>query len=227
MPVSSSTTDTHRARLAVLVSGQGSNMVAIAQACLGGQIPATIAVVISDVPDAGGLLRATELGIPARGIDRRSFRRDGRPDRDAFEFALAAAIDASEADYVILAGFMRVLSPSFTRRYAGRMLNIHPSLLPRYPGLDTHARALAAGDGEHGASVHFVTQELDGGPLIAQAVVPVQSGDSVASLSGRVHAREHMLYPMVIEWLTRGRLLWNDGVPTLDGAPLVAPARIA
>jgi phosphoribosylglycinamide formyltransferase-1 len=227
MPVSSSTTETARARLAVLISGQGSNMVAIAQACRSGQIPAAVAVVISDVPDAGGLLRATELGIPAQVVDRRSFQRDGKPDRQAFEAALAAAIDVSSADYIILAGFMRVLSPAFTGRYAGRMLNIHPSLLPRYPGLDTHARALAAGDLEHGASVHFVTRELDGGPLIAQAAVPIQPGDSVASLSGRVHAREHMLYPMVIEWLTRGRLLWNDGVPTLDGAPLVAPARIA
>jgi phosphoribosylglycinamide formyltransferase-1 len=227
MPVSSSTTETRRARLAVLISGQGSNMVAIAQACRSGQIPAAVAIVIADVPEAGGILRAEELGIPVRVVDRRSFRRDGKPDRETFEAALAAAIDASGADYIILAGFMRVLSPAFTARYAGRMLNIHPSLLPRYTGLDTHARALAAGDREHGASVHFVTGELDGGPLIAQAAVPVHAGDSVASLSGRVHAREHMLYPMVIEWLTRGRLLWNDGHPTLDGAPLVAPARIA
>ena len=152
--------------------------------------------------------------------------RGGRPDRAAFEAALAAAIDASGADFVILAGFMRVLSPGFVARYAGRMLNIHPSLLPRHPGLDTHARALAAGDSEHGATVHFVTAELDGGPLIAQAVLDVLPGEDIAGLSVRVHALEHKLYPMVIEWLTRGRLRWNDGSPLLDGAPLRVPVRI-
>ncbi|MET0281820.1 MAG: phosphoribosylglycinamide formyltransferase [Steroidobacteraceae bacterium] len=224
--MSSSTTE-HRARLAVLISGAGSNMLAIAQACATGQVPADIALVLADVPEAAGVQRARSLGLTARVLDRRGFMRDGVADRQAFEAALASAIDASGADYIVLAGFMRVLSAAFVRRYTGRMLNIHPSLLPRHKGLDTHARALAAGDAEHGASVHFVTAELDGGPLVAQAVVPVLAGDEVAGLSGRVHAREHMLYPMVIEWLVRGRLLWNGGNPTLDGVPLAAPVRIS
>lgn len=215
-----------RPRLAILISGAGSNMLAIARACASGQIPADIALVLADVPEAAGIARAREMGLPARILDRRAFRRDGAPDREAFEQALAQAIEASGADYVILAGFMRVLSAGFVQRLAGRMLNIHPSLLPRHKGLDTHARALAAGDAEHGASVHFVTAELDGGPVVAQAVVPVHPGDEVASLSGRVHAGEHMLYPMVIEWLTRGRLRWNGGTPVLDGTPLGAPVRI-
>lgn len=215
-----------RPRLAILISGAGSNMLAIARACASGQVPADIVLVLADVPEAAGIARARELGLPAQVLDRRAFRRDGAPDRAAFEQALAQAIEASGADYVILAGFMRVLSASFVQRLAGRMLNIHPSLLPRHKGLDTHARALAAGDAEHGASVHFVTAELDGGPVVAQAVVQVQPGDEVASLSGRVHAGEHILYPMVIEWLTRGRLRWNGGNPVLDGVPLGAPVRI-
>jgi phosphoribosylglycinamide formyltransferase-1 len=226
MPVSSSTADAH-ARLAVLISGGGSNMVAIARACASGQIPATVVAVIADVPEAQGLIRARELGIPATAVDRRAHVSGGRHDRAAFEAALAATIDAASPDFIILAGFMRVLSAGFVGRYAGRMLNIHPSLLPRYPGLDTHARAIADGATEHGASVHFVTAELDGGPLIAQAPVDVVPGDTVASLSARVHAREHMLYPMVIQWLASGRLQWNDGSPRLDGAPLYSPVRLA
>jgi phosphoribosylglycinamide formyltransferase-1 len=213
-------------RLAVLISGGGSNMVAIARACAAGRIPASICIVIADVPEAAGLIRARELGLTAETVDRRAHSRGALHDRSAFEKALAGAIDARAPDYIILAGFMRVLSAAFTQQYAGRMLNIHPSLLPRHKGLDTHARVLAAGDTEHGASVHFVTGELDGGPVIAQAVVPVQPGDTVASLSARVHAREHMLYPMVIEWLATGRLRWNGGAPTLDGAPLEAPVRL-
>jgi len=213
-------------RLAVLISGGGSNMVAIARACQEGSIPARVALVLSDIPEAAGLARARELGLHAVVVDRRALLREGRQDRQAFESAVQGAIDASGADYIILAGFMRVLSQRLVERYRGRMLNIHPSLLPRHKGLDTHARALAAGDSEHGASVHFVTPELDGGPLIAQSAVAVLPGDTVASLSARVHAREHILYPMVIEWLTSGRLQWNGGDPTLDGAPLAQPARI-
>jgi phosphoribosylglycinamide formyltransferase 1 len=213
-------------RLAVLISGSGGNMVAIAKACGSGQINADVAVVISDVPAAGGLARAQSMGLPAKVVDRNAFRAQGKSDRGAFETALAGVIDESSADLVILAGFMRVLSGGFVERYQGRMLNIHPSLLPRYKGLDTHARALAAGDSEHGVSVHFVTAELDGGPVIAQAMVPVLRGDDVTSLSARIHAREHILYPMVIEWLTCGRLQWNHGSPLLDGAPLNAPVQL-
>jgi phosphoribosylglycinamide formyltransferase 1 len=213
-------------RLAVLISGAGSNMVAIAQACRAGQIHADIAVVIADSPAAGGIARAQELGVQTCVVDRAEFRAHGQFDSNRFEAAIASSIDGARADVVVLAGFMRVLSADFVARYRGRILNIHPSLLPRHKGLDTHARALAAGDREHGVSVHFVTAELDGGPLIAQAVVPVLPGDDVASLSGRVHAREHILYPMVLEWLTRGRLLWNSGAPTLDGVALASPVRI-
>ncbi len=211
----------------MLISGGGSNMVAIARACREGRIPARITLVLSDVPEAAGLERARELGLPAVVVDRRALLRDGRPDRQAFEAVVEREIESSGADYVILAGFMRVLSAPLVDRYRGRMLNIHPSLLPRHKGLDTHARALAAGDAEHGASVHFVTPELDGGPLVAQGPVPVLPGDTVATLSARVHAREHILYPMVTAWLASGRLQWNGGNPTLDGAPLAQPVRIA
>ncbi len=206
----------------MLISGTGSNMLAIAEACRSGQLHAEIALVIADVP-AAGIARAQALGIATAVVDRSNFRVAGKPDRAAFEAALATAMDASKADLVVLAGFMRVLSGNFVARYEGRMLNIHPSLLPRHKGLDTHARALAAGDDAHGASVHFVTADLDGGPVIAQARVPVLAGDNVASLSARVHAREHKLYPMVIEWLTNGRLQWNKGSPMLDGVALTAP----
>jgi phosphoribosylglycinamide formyltransferase 1 len=213
-------------RLAVLISGAGSNMLAIAEACKSGQIDADIAIVIADVAAAGGLARAQAKGLRTALVDRQAFRTAGKPDRTAFESALACAIDAGSPDLILLAGFMRVLSAQFVARYSGRMLNIHPSLLPRHKGLDTHQRALAAGDLEHGASVHFVTAELDGGPVLAQSVVPVIAGDSVASLSARVHAGEHIIYPMVIEWLTRGRLQWNAGRPTLDGVPLSAPVQL-
>jgi phosphoribosylglycinamide formyltransferase-1 len=214
-------------RLAILISGGGSNMVAIARACASGQIPAEVSVVIADQPGAGGIERARQLHLPVEVVDRGAFRRAGRLDRAAFEAALEQALSKHDVDLVVLAGFMFVLSADFVARYAGRMLNIHPSLLPRYTGLDTHARALAAGDRQHGASVHFVTAELDGGPLIVQAAVPVQPDDDIARLSARVHAREHIIYPMAIQWLASGRLRWNDGRPTLDGQALSAPVRHA
>jgi phosphoribosylglycinamide formyltransferase-1 len=219
-------TDKPRARLAVLISGAGSNMVAIAKACASGQIYADIVRVIADVPDAAGIQRARELGIATQVVDRKAYCAQGKPDRAAFETAVAAKLREGRPDWIILAGFMRVLSPAFVAQHAGRMLNIHPSLLPRHKGLDTHQRALAAGDLEHGASVHFVTAELDGGPVILQAAVPVLPGDDIASLSARVHAREHIIYPMVIEWLTQGRLVWNEGRPLLDSAALQAPVRL-
>jgi phosphoribosylglycinamide formyltransferase-1 len=224
--VSSSTAEPAQARLAILISGQGSNMLAIAAACRAGQIPANVTIVIADTPEAGGIERARTLGLATRIVDRRQFTRSGKADRAAFEAALARAIDENRADFILLAGFMRILSAQFVAPLQGRILNIHPSLLPRHKGLDTHARALAAGDAEHGATVHFVTAELDGGPLVAQGVVPVLPADDVAALSARVHAVEHKLYPMVTQWLTSGRLRWNGGNPTLDGAPLVAPVRV-
>jgi phosphoribosylglycinamide formyltransferase 1 len=213
-------------RLAVLISGAGSNMLAIVEACRSGQISAEVVQVIADVPTAGGIARAQALGIATTVVDRSLYRSAGKLDRVSFEDALAASIDASGANLVVLAGFMRVLSGSFVARYSGRMLNIHPSLLPRYKGLDTHARVLGAGDSEHGVSVHFVTADLDGGPVVAQAPVPVLPGDNIASLSARVHAREHILYPMVIEWLAGGALQWNNGSPRLNGAPLTSPVML-
>jgi len=214
-------------RLAILVSGAGSNMVAIARACSEGRIPAEVAVVICDKPGAGGIQRARDLGLEVAVVDAAGFRRDGRPDKPAFEAAIDGPIRAHGADAVVLAGFMRVLSADFVARHPGRILNIHPSLLPKYPGLDTHARVLAAGDREHGVTVHFVTAELDGGPAVIQSTVPVLPGDDVTSLSARVHAAEHIIYPMAIQWLASGRLLWNGGRPTLDGKALDAPVRHA
>jgi len=205
-------------RLAVLISGRGSNMVAIAQACRQKRIGATITVVISDQPDAAGLDRAREMGIEAVTVPRRSHL-----NREAFEDAMAEVIEAHGADVVILAGFMRVLSPKFVDRYVGRMLNIHPSLLPKYQGLHTYQRVLAAGDREHGASVHFVTAELDGGPLVLQSKVDVLEGDTEDSLSARVHVTEHIIYPKVIGLLADGRLACRDDRVWLDGVPLAQP----
>ena len=204
--------------LAILISGRGSNMVAIARACLAGQINARVRVVISDRPGVAGLASARELGIEALTIPW-----PGAGEREGFEHALSEALDAQHTDLVVLAGFMRILSPGFVAHYAGRMLNIHPSLLPKYTGLHTHRRALEAMDKEHGASVHFVTAELDGGPLVLQSKVPILPGDTVAGLSARVQATEHIIYPQVIGMMADGRLAWDDGHVRLDGKILNAP----
>jgi phosphoribosylglycinamide formyltransferase-1 len=213
-------------RLAVLISGRGSNMLAIAAACREGRTAAGIVTVISDVPGVAGLDSARGLGLQTACVDAAAFRRDGRLDKPGFEAALAAAIDEARPDLVILAGFMRVLSADFVARYAGRLLNIHPSLLPAYKGLHTHERVLEAGDAEHGVTVHYVTAELDGGPLLLQARVPVLPGDDAGSLSARVQRQEHIIYPMVIDWIARGRLQWNDGSPRFDAEALTAPRRL-
>jgi len=212
-------------RLAIVISGAGSNMVAIARACATGRIAAEVGVVISDQPAAPGLQRARELGIRTTVIDAADFSSGDRLDRAGFEDALTDAIDASHAELVVLSGFMRILSAGFVARYAGRLLNIHPSLLPRYKGLDTHARVLASDDRTHGATVHYVTPELDGGPGVLQAEVPVLPSDDVASLSARVHEVEHIIYPQVIGWIAAGRLRWNGGSPTMDGVRLDKPAQ--
>jgi phosphoribosylglycinamide formyltransferase 1 len=205
-------------QLAILISGRGSNMASIAHACLAGQINAQVRVVISDRPGVAGLDVARDLGIEARTIPWQ-----GTTGRDAFEHALAESIDAHEADLVVLAGFMRILSPKFATRYAGRMLNIHPSLLPKYIGLHTHLRVLEAGDSEHGASVHFVTAELDGGPVVLQSKISVLAGDTEPILTARVQATEHIIYPKVIGWVADGRLTWDKGRVRLDGRALDAP----
>ncbi len=187
------------ARVAILISGSGSNMVALADSMTGDH-PARPCLVLSNVPGAAGLARAAERGIPTATVDHRPFRGD----RAAFEDALQAELDRATPDIVCLAGFMRVLTPAFVARWQGRMLNIHPSLLPLYPGLDTHARALAAGDAEHGCTVHEVTAVLDHGPILGQARLRVLPQDTAQSLATRVLAQEHRLYPAVLRRFAMG-----------------------
>lgn len=186
-------------RVAILISGGGSNMVKLAESMVGDH-PARPVLVLSNDPAAGGLERAREMGIPTAAVDHRPFRGD----RAAFEAALSAPLEAARPDIVCLAGFMRVLTEGFTRRWQGRMLNIHPSLLPKYRGLNTHARAIEAGDTEAGCSVHEVTAELDDGPVLGQARVPVRPDDTPATLAARVLAQEHILYPAVLRRFAAG-----------------------
>jgi len=204
--------------LAVLISGRGSNMVAIAQACATGRINACIARVISDQSAAAGIEVARDLGLTTKTVARAAFS-----DAAAFEAQLARALDEHAPRLIALAGFMRILSPSFITRYAGRMLNIHPSLLPQYRGLHTHRRVLAAADTEHGASVHFVTPELDAGPVVLQSRVAVAPGDTEKTLAARVLASEHIIYPKVIGWFADGRLALRNEQVWFDGTPLAAP----
>ena len=203
--------------LVALISGGGTNLQAIIDAAAAG-LPVEIRAVISNEADAFGLERARRAGIETRLLDHRAFA-----DREAYDAALAELIDEYEPGLVVLAGFMRILTAGFVRHFHGRMLNIHPSLLPRYRGLDTHARALAAGDSEHGASVHFVTEELDGGPLIIQARVPVMPDDDPRTLARRVLEKEHVIYPAAIRWFAEGRLRLDDHRVMLDGKPHAAP----
>jgi phosphoribosylglycinamide formyltransferase-1 len=193
-------------------------MATIARECLLHRIAATVDIVISDRPGVAGITTAQDLELETDVVSWKA-----AADRAAFELALGRSIDARNPGLVVLAGFMRVLSGPFVERYAGRMLNIHPSLLPKYTGLHTHRRVLEAGDATHGASVHFVTPELDGGPLILQSRVPVKTGDTESTLAARVQATEHVIYPRVIEWIANGRLKWNEGHPLLDGKPLNEP----
>jgi phosphoribosylglycinamide formyltransferase-1 len=193
-------------------------MATIARACQENKVRAQVCVVISDRAAVAGLATARELGIDAHVVEWKT-----AAERSAFEKALGECIDRYRPDLVILAGFMRVLSAGFVARYEGQMLNIHPSLLPKYTGLHTHRRVLEAGDTVHGASVHFVTAELDGGPLILQSRVPVKRGDTESTLSARVQATEHVIYPRVIGWIADGRLSWGGGRPRLDGSVLYHP----
>jgi len=203
--------------LAILISGRGSNMSAIVHACREGRIAARPAVVISERAGAAGLAHARELGV-----DTAVLRSDPRDD-PALEQALTAELATRGVGLIALAGFMRVLPASFVARYLGRILNVHPALLPAYRGLHTHRRVLAAGDREHGASVHFVTAELDAGPVVLQSRVTVQDGDSEATLAARVLATEHIIYPRALGWFAVGRLTWQDGAAWLDGRRLEAP----
>jgi phosphoribosylglycinamide formyltransferase-1 len=208
--------------IVVLVSGAGSNLRAIAAQAAAGTLPVEIRAVISDRPDAKGLAWAAEHGLRTVALPPRDY-----PDRTAFDRALADTVAAFAPGLVVLAGFMRILGDEFVDRYAGRLLNIHPSLLPKYRGLHTHRRALEAGDRVHGASVHFVTRELDGGPVVIQSRVPVRDDDDEASLAARVLAEEHRIYPECIGWFAAGRLQWHNGAVQLDGRPLTSPVQRA
>jgi phosphoribosylglycinamide formyltransferase-1 len=205
-------------QLAILISGRGSNMAAIARACAEGRINARVGLVLSERPGAAGLDAARALGIETRTVAW-----PGGAQRMQFERGLDEALTAARPDVIVLAGFMRILSQQFAEARAGRILNIHPSLLPKHRGLHTHRRVLEAGDRVHGASVHFVTAELDGGPLILQSRVAVRPDDTVDTLSARVQATEHTIYPQAIGWLADGRLAWRGDRPWLDGKPLAAP----
>lgn len=200
-------------RFVILISGRGSNMQAIVQACASQRWPAEIAAVIASSPQAAGLAWAASQGIPTEAVAHRDY-----PSREAFDAALAERIDAHAPDVVLLAGFMRVLTPGFVNRYAGRLVNIHPSLLPAFPGLHTHAQALAVGVQAHGCTVHYVTPVLDHGPIIAQGVVPVLAGDTPGTLAERLLALEHEVYPRVARWLAEGRVrLLPDQRVEVDG----------
>ncbi|WP_311944100.1 phosphoribosylglycinamide formyltransferase [Halomonas piscis] len=203
-------------RIVVLISGNGGNLQALIDAQshdrLGG---GEIAAVVSNVADAYGLKRAREAGIDAVALPHREY-----DSREAYDGALIKVIERHEPDLVVLAGFMRILTPRFVQRFIGRMLNIHPSLLPAYQGLDTHARAVADGVAEHGCSVHFVTEELDGGPVALQAALNVSPEDSPATLKDKVHAREHLILPIAVSWFVEGRLRFDGTHATMDGVAL-------
>jgi phosphoribosylglycinamide formyltransferase-1 len=201
--------------IVILISGRGSNMEAIVQACANEGWNARIAAVLSNRPGAAGLAFAQARGMATGVVDHKA-----HADREAFDKAMAAAIDAHQPDLVVLAGFMRILTPDFVARYAGRLLNIHPSLLPAFPGLHTHQRAIDTGCKLAGATVHLVTAELDHGPIVAQAVVPVRPGDTEATLSARVLAREHVMYPRAVRWFVDGLLRVDaSGVTHTRGEP--------
>lgn len=208
--------------IVVLVSGSGSNLQALIDACKQQKINGTIRAVFSNKAGAFGLERAREAGIPAFAL-----RPEDYDSREAFDDRLITEIDAWQPDLVVLAGYMRILSPGFVAHYSGRLLNIHPSLLPKYPGLHTHRQVLENGDTEHGASVHFVTEELDGGPVILQAKIPVFPEDEESDIVARVQHQEHAIYPLVVSWFVEGRLAMRDNAAWLDNVRLPAQGHAA
>jgi phosphoribosylglycinamide formyltransferase-1 len=212
--------------IVVLISGRGSNLQALLQAAAqenwNDTFGAAIAAVISNRPDAAGLQVARDAGVPAEVIDHRAFS-----SREAFDRALAEAIDRHDPALIVLAGFMRVLTPAFVRRYAGRLINVHPSLLPAFPGLHTHERALAAGVRVHGATVHFVSDEVDAGGIVAQAVVPVHPDDDTGALAARVLDQEHCLLPGAVRLILQQRVRWVDGRVVVAEAAADELARLA
>lgn len=211
---------TARLRIVVLISGTGTNLQSLIDYVNTADVPAELVGCISN-RDAAGLARARTAGIPAQIVLPGDYA-----DRDQYDQALQDAVDLFRPGLVVLAGYMLILGAQFVEHFRGRLLNIHPSLLPKYKGLDTHARALAAGDAMHGATVHFVTEELDGGAGLIQAVVPVRPGDDTRVLSARVQSAEHKIYPMAVEWIARGRVDYSSGRVYLDQKPLTKPVRI-
>lgn len=203
--------------IVVLISGNGSNLQAILEACEANMPNAQLAAVFSNKADAYGLERAKQFDVNGHFVDPKAFE-----SREDFDAELMKQIDEYQPDVIVLAGYMRILSSAFVSHYLGKMINIHPSLLPKYPGLHTHQRAIDAGDKEHGTSVHFVTEELDGGPVVLQAKVPVFEDDDADALAARVQTQEHNIYPMVTKWLVEGRLSMTEGKAYLDGFELGA-----
>lgn len=210
-----------RLAVVILISGRGSNLQAILEQTHAGTLPIDIRAVISNRPDAAGLQLARDRQIPTECVDHTQYE-----NRETFDQALQACIDRYQPGLVILAGFMRILTAAFVKHYRGRMLNIHPSLLPKFQGLNTHQRALDAGETEHGASVHFVTEELDGGPVIAQSRVSINQDDDADSLAARVLQQEHELFPEVIRWYADKRLTLTGNQVNFDGKPLLKPVSI-
>lgn len=204
--------------IVILISGTGSNLQAIIDAIECGDLPAEIRAVISNRSDAHGLERARQHGIQTFVIAHQDY-----PEREQFDAALQECIDRFQPALVVLAGFMRILTRAFVKHYQGRLLNIHPSLLPAYTGLNTHQRVLDAGDAEHGASIHFVTNELDGGPVISQARVPVLPDESADDLARRIQEQEHHLYPLTLKWFCQGRIRQQQNQVIYDGQPLLKP----
>ncbi len=204
--------------VAVVISGRGSNMEAIVRASQTAGSPYEVVRVVADRETAGGLARAAALGVATSVVPVKQFS-----DRTSFDTALADELDGSGAQLIALAGFMRILSPAFVAHFDGKLLNIHPSLLPKYKGLDTHARVLAAGDSHHGASVHYVTAELDGGPIVMQGRLEVRASDTAESISARVHALEHIIYPHVCSLIAARRVELRNGAVYFNGGPLAAP----
>ncbi len=200
-----------KAKIVVLISGSGSNLQAIIDACKCGEIDGNVVAVISNKANAYGLTRATDAGIETAVLDHKQY-----PSREQYDADLAEVIESFDPDLVVLAGFMRILTAPFVQKYCGKMLNIHPSLLPKYQGLNTHQRAIEAGDKEHGVSVHFVTEELDGGPVVLQARVRIDATDNAQTLAQKVHQQEHLIYPKVVQWFAERRLRMKDNVAILD-----------
>ena len=208
----------NRCRAAVLISGSGSNLQSFIDKAAGRDIDLDLGVVFSNKPDAYGLIRAENAGIATECLEH-----GGYADRESFDRAVAGVLDGYAPDLIILAGFMRILSPWFVKHFEGRVLNIHPALLPAYPGLDTHQRVLDAGDKWHGSTVHFVTEVLDGGPLILQGRLQVRAGETADELCSRVQSLEHRIYPLAAHWFGQGRIEFRDGQTWMNGEALESP----